>query len=921
MSIEHELQAAALDYVNRGWALTWIDYGKKFPEHPAWNTPGEVVTTPEAARHRWNGTARNIGLVHGLGAVKTCSLDVDQVEHTRAALAEFGIDLEALRQGVPTVIGNPANFRLLYRQPNGLDLPLFKLEWPAQDGKGKVTIFELRAGPNQDVLPPSLHPNGHPYRWAHPLPADATAMPEPPAALLELWRNWLAWEPELKAACPWAKPAEPKAKPHRKGDGARLDIIGPFNAAHDVRELLEANGYQPRGKNRYLPPNSKSGVPSVRILESGKVYSSNGSCPLNDGHGHDAFGVFTILEHAGDVRAAVKAAAELLGIELNPQQKSKATPPPDGAADDPRPQITVERGSIAPMLEATERALIESCPDLYQRAGMLTRTTRIAQDLLEHGFKRPAGTLALLPVTGEFLLWRMNQSIEWIKDGPTGPRPTDAPSALARMLLDLAGYWQFPYLNGVIECPTLRRDGTVLIREGYDSASGLYLDSGGMEFDPIPDRPTKTQAERAMDDLRDVLKDFPYEEPQDRAVTLSGILTVPVRHRLPTAPLHGHSATRPGSGKSLQVDIPALIATGRPAPAMSQATDETEEEKRLVGILLSGTPLALIDNVNRPLGSDRLCSVLTQQTYKGRMLGLNKNPELPCRLTWFATGNALTLMDDMNDRAIMGFLSPATERPEQQAFDRDLYQWIPEQRHRLASAVLTVLRHYVVQNFPDQKLTPFVRFNEWSRLVRGALVYLGEADPVLTQERLRDRDPVRTGLGALLEAWHAEFNEKPMLVNEVAATENRELRAALQEVASRDGDKINSKSLSHYLRKFAGRAEGGLKLVAHKKDGHTKLGLWRVVPAKIFYPPPNNAANAANPANSPPPPPPETGVDCGISGVSGVNRKPVENFSPTCITCIHYSPTPDFDGGTCSYHESAVDSPDTRTCERWEAGL
>ena len=370
MSIETELQTAALDYVRRGWALTWFDYGKKFPTHPAWNTPGEVVTTPEAARLRWNGTPQNIGLVHGLGAVKTCSFDADQVERTRAALAEFGIDLEALRGGAPCVVGNPANFRLLYRQPPGLDLPLVKLEWPARDGKSKVTIFELRAGPNQDVLPPSLHPNGYPYRWAYSLPDDPAAMPEPPAALLELWRNWTAWESELKAACPWAKAAEPKAKPHRKADGARLDIIGQFNAAHDVRELLEAHGYQPRGKNRYLPPNSTSGVPSVRILDSGKVYSSNGSCPLNDSHAHDAFSAFCVLEHRGDVRAAVKTAAELLGIEL---ETSKAAPAPEATADDSQPERPQGHGGQLMVREKRDGS-IEVIANLNNAVYLLSKT-------------------------------------------------------------------------------------------------------------------------------------------------------------------------------------------------------------------------------------------------------------------------------------------------------------------------------------------------------------------------------------------------------------------------------------------------------------------------------------------------------------------------------------------------------------------
>lgn len=231
-----------------------------------------------------------------------------------------------------------------------------------------------------------------------------------------------------------------------------------------------------------------------------------------------------------------------------------------------------------------------------------------------------------------------------------------------------------------------------------------------------------------------------------------------------------------------------------------------------------------------------------------------------------------------------------------------------------AYAVLTVLRHYVVQDFPDPKLTPFVRFNDWSRLVRGALVYLGEADPVLTQERLRDRDPVRTGLGALLEAWHDEFKDQAMLVSEVAATEGRDLKSALQEVASKDGDKINTRSLSHYLRKFAGRAEGGLRLVYRDKDGKSKLALWRVEKTENLTPRKNNTANTANTANSPP----DTEENGGISGVSGIKKNRPDNFSRICTTCTHYTDTPDFVGGTCGYHESAVESPNVHKCGQWE---
>lgn len=915
MSIEHELQAAALDYVSRGWALTWFDYGQKFPTHPAWNTPGEVVATPEAARRRWNGTPRNIGVVHGLGAVKTCSFDVDQVEHTRAALAEFGIDLEALRPATPCVVGNPANFRLLYRQPPGADLPLVKLEWPTQDGKGKVTIFELRAGPNQDVLPPSLHPSGQHYHWATPLPADPAAMPEPPAALLELWRNWSAWESELKAACPWAKAAEPKAKPHRKGDGARLDIIGAFNAAHDVRELLEANGYRPRGKNRYLPPTSTSGVPSVRVLGSGRVYSSNGSCPLNDGHGHDAFSVFCTLEHRGDVRAAVEAAAELLGIEPDTRRKSEAAPAPDAAADDPRPAIQLVEGERSRILQQAEDALIGAGGVYHNKAGMMVRVTRTGPREV-CGIRYGENALTILPATAGWLTTAMDRCARWekrrlVQAGDAMEyrwSPTDPPGTIARYLLEQVGDWRLPYLTGIVECPTLRPDGTVLEREGYDPATGLFFDAGGVAFDSVADRPSKAQAAAALESLIDVVKDFPFAEPRDRSVFLSGALTVPVRHMLRDSPLHCFSSSRPRAGKSYQADLAALIATGRTAPAMAATNDPAEEEKRIVSILLSGVPLALIDNIDEPLRSARLCSAITQETFRGRLLGLNRTADLATRLVWFASGNNLRLHDDLNPRALLGYLVPDTDRPEEREFDRDLKPWVIAHRHRLASAAITVLRAYIAAGSPGQGLKGFGSAPDWSALVRSALVWLGQDDPVKTQERLRANDPVASNLARLLAAWHHAYDKALMTSAEVAknAHQHPDLEDVLKDVASKDGDKVNTRALGNYLAQHANRIEAGFKLIASGISHQATL--WRV--ARISDRPCENSPNSHNSPNQERQPP-----AAGEFGESGEFAHP---RSKTCANCKNYSPAPGFDGGTCGYHEEAVENPDARTCDRWE---
>ena len=54
--------------------------------------------------------------------------------------------------------------------------------------------------------------------------------------------------------------------------------------------------------------------------------------------------------------------------------------------------------------------------------------------------------------------------------------------------------WQLPVLKGLIEAPTLRRDGSLLDKPGYDPKSGLLYDPGDAEFPPFPEKMTKEAA-------------------------------------------------------------------------------------------------------------------------------------------------------------------------------------------------------------------------------------------------------------------------------------------------------------------------------------------------------------------------------------------------------------------------------------------
>jgi putative DNA primase/helicase len=76
------------------------------------------------------------------------------------------------------------------------------IEPARQTDEKSLTLFELRAGDIQDVLPPTIHPGtGKPYVWLMSPNSEFSLLPE---ALLELWRHWDRYRKELEAICPWA---------------------------------------------------------------------------------------------------------------------------------------------------------------------------------------------------------------------------------------------------------------------------------------------------------------------------------------------------------------------------------------------------------------------------------------------------------------------------------------------------------------------------------------------------------------------------------------------------------------------------------------------------------------------------------------------------------------------------------------------
>ncbi len=111
-------------------------------------------------------------------------------------------------------------------------------------------------------------------------------------------------------------------QPPRQHDGD--SIIEAFNQSASfgwVRQQLEAAGYKFAGKRgdrmRFIAPSSETGMPGVNVFKGGRgdivTYSHHGAHDRLSHRLTDAFGLYTLFQHGGDPKAAVKALAQEAG--------------------------------------------------------------------------------------------------------------------------------------------------------------------------------------------------------------------------------------------------------------------------------------------------------------------------------------------------------------------------------------------------------------------------------------------------------------------------------------------------------------------------------------------------------------------------------------------------------------------------------
>ena len=513
------------------------------------------------------------------------------------------------------------------------------------------------------------------------------------------------------------------------------------------------------------------------------------------------------------------------------------------------PTIEILDGQLSQLATKAEKVLIDAGVPLYQRGGELVRPIIETVDA-SRGRKTKVAQLRMLdPVYLRDLLARHAIWLRYDKREEQ-MNMADPPYETATTVMGRAGEWNFKAISGVISAPTMRPDGSLLLHQGYDEATGLLLVEPPL-MPPIPDQPTRENALQAVALLESLLTGFPFVDDVARAVALSAIMTPIVRGAFPVTPMHASRAPTAGSGKSFLWDIVAAIAIGQLMPVMSTGASEEETEKRLGAAMLAGQPLISIDNISGELGGDALCQIIERPVVEIRILGRSERVRIEARGTsTFATGNNFVVVGDLCRRVVTVNLDPAMERPELRQFDFDPIEMILKDRGKYIAAVLTICRAYFIAGRPN-KAPRLASFEVWSDTVRSALIWLGKADPVQSMENARAEDPERTELSEMLEAWAqviglgTRIKLNDVIVKGTAVMRagqaydpdtptlmeptHPELYAALEtfayRVTGKRGQKPDAHMLGNYLRRFKGRVVDGMRF-AMKPDPKKGAEWW-----------------------------------------------------------------------------------------------
>ncbi|MDR1612918.1 MAG: hypothetical protein LBT97_09060 [Planctomycetota bacterium] len=396
-----------------------------------------------------------------------------------------------------------------------------------------------------------------------------------------------------------------------------------------------------------------------------------------------------------------------------------------------------------------------------------------------------------------------------------------------------------PRLEGLVDIPTFRKDGSLIQDAGYDSASRLYYAPAmPAEFESLPEIPTQDNVRDALAALRKPFASFPFENGAAWSNFL-GLLFTPIARPFISGnvPLIAISSNVQGAGKTTLAACLGIIAGEKGYCQMTapERSDDDEIRKRLTASLMLRPRILAIDNTVGKFDSPTLASLLTTETWSDRRLGSSEMISFPMRAVVVVTGVNITIAGDLSRRTVMLRLEAKDEKPWERQFPFEPQDYVRKNRGELVRALIILIRNWEAAGRPLWNRKRLGSFEAWCATIGGILAAAGVddfladwdgADSAASQE-LEELD-------AFLQAFANEFRSNGVASGKFAerarAPDSEHLRNNLPEALRIILDQKEGRAaikVTGFFKSIRNRVAGGKRLVSDYSN-HDKMHLWRV---------------------------------------------------------------------------------------------
>jgi len=489
-----------------------------------------------------------------------------------------------------------------------------------------------------------------------------------------------------------------------------------------------------------------------------------------------------------------------------------------------KPVIRVVVGDLDRVVDAAEKELANR--DRYYQAGGL---------IVSVSTDPTTGDPSIMPISAPALTRELSVTATWEKyDGRAqGWVPCDPPARHTTILFDQQKFRYLLPLAGVARQPYFREsDGELITQPGYDKRAQRYGVFDERQF-AIP-KPTPDVARTSLGLIEDLLAEFHFVEPSDKAAALSAIFTAVVRPTLPHAPGFHVRAPVFGSGKTYLCELIGAFAGPAGNAKVSYPTSSEEATKVILSLLLASPAVIEFDDMDTdwiPHGTIK--RMLTAEQITDRILGVSKTATVSTRTLVLGSGNNVGPIRDLLRRVLTIHIDPRCATPATLSYHSNPVEKVRRERGKYVAAVLTVIQAWRKTGMQREGVESIVSYGgAWSDYCRFPLIWLGHPDPATALLKQVRHDPDGDALSGLMTEWHSAFGSTPTPVRkavDTAFSSYPNLLDAIREFPVEERGEINRSKLGWLLKKNANRIVSGFEFQQAEADGRTA---WRVVSVK-----------------------------------------------------------------------------------------